>query len=60
MSSFFCEDEAGWCRHVLCGDEERLKDISKKDRENVFVEHEVNKHNSEFRYRETKRFKMTI
>ena len=44
----------------MCGDEERLKDISKKDRENVFVEHEVNKHNSEFRYRETKRFKMTI
>ena len=44
----------------LCGGEERLKGISKKDRENVFVEHEVNKHNSEFRYSETKGFKMTI
>ena len=44
----------------MCGGEERSKGISKKERESVFVEHKVNKHNSEFRYSETEGFKMTI
>ena len=49
------------CRNgMICVGVKSLKGIRKKDRESVFVEHEVNKYNCEFRYSETKGFKMTI
>ena len=44
----------------MCRGEEHLRGIRKRDKDSVFVEHVISKHNSEFGYNQCEGFRMTV
>ena len=48
------------CRNGMCRGEEHLRGIRKRDKDSVFVEHVVSKHDSKFDYDQCEGFKMSI
>ena len=48
------------CRNGMCRGEEHLRGIRKRDKDSVFVEHVIGKHNSEFGYNQCEGFRMTV